>query len=282
VGTLAFQDRDYKRAAQVFGGLYKDNPHDRRGLIGLTETMIAEGHMQDAIKETEKAIQAEPERRDLKLFLANQYERSQRYDEAISIYQMLLSKEPKNADLLFKLAETQRLKGDLPDSMDNFRKCSQAAPSDTLCLLLLATEFQATGRDDESKPIYEQILKIQPTHATALNNLAYIKAQEGTDLDQALSMSQRAVQQSPQQLQLQDTFGWICIKKNLTDQAVRVFSELVQKDPNNSTFHYHYGMALEQKGDKPNARKEFDLALKHNPSKAEDLKIHEELQKLGP
>jgi tetratricopeptide (TPR) repeat protein len=281
VGSLALQDKDFKKAEQVFGNLYKDNPHDRRGLIGVTETMIAEGHINDAIKETEKAIQVEPERRDLKVFLANQYERAQRYDEAIKIYQMLLDKEPKNADLLFKLAETQRRKGDALPAMDNFRKCSQAAPADTMCLTLLAQVMQGTGQDEQSKPVYEQILKINPSDPLALNNLAYIKAQEGSDLDQAYSMAQRAVQKAPQQIELQDTLGWICIKKNLTEQAIHIYSDLIVKAPNNATFHYHYGMALEEKGDKPNAHKEFDTALKHNPSKAEDQKIHEELQKIG-
>jgi tetratricopeptide (TPR) repeat protein len=280
VGFLAFQDKDYKKAEQVFGDLYKANPGDQRGLVGVTETMVAEGRLPDAIKESEKAMLREPERRDLKLFLANLLKRAERYDEAINLYQGLLNKEPKNPDLLFKTGETLRLKGDLNAAMDNFRKCSQAAPSDTMCLMLLAMILQGTGRDDQSKPIYEQILKVDPDHAIALNNLAYIKAQEGVDLDQALTMAQRAVQRAPAALDLSDTLGWIYIKKNLSENAATIFKDLVQKDPNNSTFHYHYGMALAQKGDKVSARKEFDAALHHSPSKDEEQKIHEQLQKM--
>jgi tetratricopeptide (TPR) repeat protein len=280
VGYLALQDKDYKKAEQVFGDLYKASPDDRRGFIGVTETMIAQGHMNDAIKETEKAVQREPERRDLKLYLANDYKRAERYDDAIKIYQMLLDKEPKNPDLLFREAETLRLKGDLNASMENFRKCSQAAPADTTCLTLLAMILQGTGRDDQAKPIYEQILKITPDHPVALNNLAYIKAQEGVDLDQALTMAQRAVQRAPGSLDLNDTLGWVYIKKNLSENAVHIFSDLVQKDPNNPTFHFHYAMALAQKGDKPGAKNEYEKALSHKPSKAEEQAIHEQLQKM--
>ncbi len=280
VGYLALQDKDYKKAEQVFGDLYKSSPNDRRGFIGVTETMIAQGHMNDAIKETEKAVEREPERRDLKLFLANDYKRAERYDDAIKLYQVLLDKEPKNADLLFKSAETLRLKGDLNASMENFRKCSQAAPADTTCLTLLAMVLQGTGRDDQAKPIYEQILKIQPDHPVALNNLAYIKAQEGVDLDQALTMAQRAVQKAPASLDLNDTLGWIYIKKNLSENATSIFKDLVTKDPNNSTFHYHYAMALAQKGDRITAKNEFEKALQHKPSKDEEQKIHEQLQKM--
>jgi tetratricopeptide (TPR) repeat protein len=280
VGYLALQEKDYRKAEQVFSDLYKNNPEDRRGLIGVTETMAAQGHIADAIKETEKAAQREPERRDLKLFLANLYKRAERYDDAIKLYQVLLDKEPKNADLLFKSAETLRLKGDLNASMENFRKCSQAAPSDTTCLMLLAMVLQGTGRDDQAKPIYEQILKLDPDHAIALNNLAYIKAQEGVDLDQALTMAQRAVQRAPQALDLSDTLGWIYIKKNLSENATNIFKELVTKDPNNSTFHFHYGMALAEKGDRVTARSEFEKALQHKPSKDEEARINEQLQKI--
>lgn len=280
VGYLALQDKDYKKAEQVFGDLYKSSPNDRRGFVGVTETMIAQGHMNDAIKETQKAVEREPERRDLKLYLANDYKRAERYDEAIQIYQKLLDKEPKNPDLLFRAAETLRLKGDLNSSMENFRRCSQAAPADTTCLTLLAMILQGTGRDDQAKPIYEQILKIQPDHPVALNNLAYIKAQEGVDLDQALTMAQRAVQRAPASLDLNDTLGWVYIKKNLSENAVHIFSDLVQKDPNNPTFHYHYAMALAQKGDKPSAKREYESALSHKPSKEEEQKIHEQLQRM--
>jgi tetratricopeptide (TPR) repeat protein len=280
VGYLALQDKDYKKAEQVFGDLYKSVPGDRRGFIGVTETMIAQGRMDEAIKVTQKAVESEPERRDLKLFLANDYKRAERYDEAIQIYQKLLDKEPKNPDLLFRAAETLRLKGDLNASMENFRRCSQAAPADTTCLTLLAMILQGTGRDDQAKPIYEQILKIAPDHPVALNNLAYIKAQEGVDLDQALTMAQRAVQRAPGSLDLNDTLGWVYIKKNLSENAVHICSDLVQKDPNNPTFHYHYAMALAQKGDKPSARSEYEKALSHKPSKEEEQKIHEQLNKM--
>ncbi len=114
----------------------------------------------------------------------------------------------------------------------------------------------------------------------ALNNLAYIKAEEGVDLDQALTMAQRAVQKVPNSTDIADTLGWIYIKKNLSDDAVRVFSDLVQKDPKNPTFHYHYGMALLQKGDKPSAKRELEAAMKDNPSKDEAGKIQDLLRKI--
>ena len=82
----------------------------------------------------------------------------------------------------------------------------------------------------------------------ALNNLAFAKAQDGVDLDQALTMSQKARQQMPNSPAVSDTLGWIYVKKNLSDDAVRIFKDLVAQVPDNPTFHYHYGVGTDAEG----------------------------------
>jgi tetratricopeptide (TPR) repeat protein len=135
VAYLAWEQKDFPRAEQIFGDLHKANPEDPRGIVGVVETMASQKHMDQAIATMQKSIAAEPERRDLKLFLANLYVRAERYDEAIQLFRGLLSVNPKSADLLLRLAETYRRKGDLNAAIDTFRQCSQAAPSDPTPLL---------------------------------------------------------------------------------------------------------------------------------------------------
>lgn len=281
VGYLDYLDKNYQAAQEVFTKLYKDYPKDHRGLVGVTETLVAQRRIPDAIGEMDKAIALEPDRRDLKLFLANLDVVAERYDEAIQMLQGLLEKAPKDAGLLFRLAETYRRKGDLNTALDKFRLAGQAAPNNTQPLLAVALILDGTGRADQAQPIYEQILKIQPDHAVALNNLAYIKAEKGVDLEEALGMARRAQQKNPNSPDIQDTLGWIYIRKNLSEDAVRVFQDLVVKEPKNPIFHYHYGMALQEKGDKPSAKRELQKALDNGPSKPQEQQIRDLLQKLG-
>ncbi len=280
VGYLDYLDKDYKNASEIFAKLYKEFPNDHRGLVGVVETMVAEKRIPDAIAEMHKAIQAEPDRRDLKLFLGNLNVVAEKYDDAIQIYQALQEKDPKNAALLYRVAETYRRKGDLNTAIEKFRAASQAAPTNPDPLLQLALILDGTGRSDQAQPIYEQILKIQPDHPVALNNLAFLKAEKGVDLEEALTMAQRARQKQPNSTEIADTLGWIYIKKNLSEEAVRDFKDLVVKEPANPTFHYHYGMALLQKGDKPSARQQLEEALKDRPSKPQEAQIRDLLAKL--
>jgi tetratricopeptide (TPR) repeat protein len=279
-GYLAWSEKDYKRAQQVFDDLYKANPKDARGMIGLVETMASQNRMDEAIKLLQDSISRQPERREFRLALANLYVRDQRYDDAVKLLQELLKTDPKSGDLLLRLAETQRRKGDVNAAVETFRQASQAAPADTRPLLQLGLLMDGTGRRDQAKPIYEQILKIQPDHPIALNNLAFIKAEEGQDLDEALTMAQRARQGLPNSPDVMDTLGWIYLKKNLSDDAIRTFKELIVAAPNSASYHYHYGMALLQKGDKPSAKRELETAIRFNPSKDDGIKIRQLLASL--
>ena len=139
----------------------------------------------------------------------------------------------------------------------------------------------SAGQRDKARPLYEQILKIQPDHPIALNNLAYMLAESGADLDQAMTMAQRAKQKLPQDSNVADTLGWIYIKKNLSDPAITIFRELVRVEPDRSTYHFHLAMALAQKGDKASAKKELEAALRKQPAKDEEQKIRELLLKVS-
>ena len=137
------------------------------------------------------------------------------------------------------------------------------------------------GQRSEARQLYQDILKQDPDNALILNNLAYMMAESGTDLDQALGYAQRAKYVMPNNPEVSDTLGWIYIKKNLSDNAIDIFKDLTKREPGRSTFHYHLGMAFYQKGDKYQAKQSLQSALRYKPDKAEESKIRELLAKIG-
>jgi Flp pilus assembly protein TadD len=145
----------------------------------------------------------------------------------------------------------------------------------------LAIALQSADRKPEARQAYEQAVKMDPQNGFALNNLAFLIAEGGGgDLDQALTYAQRAKQVYPNLPEISDTLGWIYLKKNMSDNAMDIFQGLVNKAPGNSTFRYHLGLALAQKGDKPKAIKELQQALRSSPAKEEENKIRDLINKL--
>ena len=153
-------------------------------------------------------------------------------------------------------------------------------PDNVTVLSTLALTLDHAGRWSEARQAYEATLKLDANNGIGLNNLAFLIAEHNGDLDDALTKAQKAKQLLPNTYEVADTLGWIYLKKNLSDNAIEIFKDLVSKAPNQSTFRFHLGMALYQKGDKPKAIKELNEALKYNPAKDERDKIQQLLTRL--
>ena len=115
---------------------------------------------------------------------------------------------------------------------------------------------------DKSRAHYEEILRLNSRFAPAANNLAWILAEQGGNLDVALSYAQTAREQQPDNPRIADTLGWIYYKKNAYLLAVSLLKEAAEKLPKEPEVQYHYGMAQQKTGDSTGAKMSLQTALK--------------------
>jgi tetratricopeptide (TPR) repeat protein len=280
IAALDLQDKNYKAAQDAFSALYAKF-QDPRAFMGLIETHVAQGNSAQALKMLRDELAKTPDRLEYRVALANISVTTNDYGTAVAEYKKVLDKMPRSSDVWLRLGETYRRSGDLTNATASFKKAQEIAPNNVTAYLQLALLYDTTGQATSARPLYEQILKLQPDNPIALNNLAFMLADSGADLDQALTMAQRAKQQRPNDANVSDTLGWIYIKKNLSDSAIVIFRDLVNKEPDRPTYRYHYAMALLQKGDKASAKKELEAALRAKPQKDEEGKIRDLMAKIG-
>jgi tetratricopeptide (TPR) repeat protein len=285
LGLVNLAEKRFPDSSAAFEKAWEMNPSNARSLMGVVETYMAQGKIDEAMRRLQAEVAKDPKRGELDLMIGNTAVRTGKFDLAIENYQKLLAKvDPKSrgaADAYLRIGETYRRKGDLANGVAALQKAADVVPNDPVIIGTLALTLEGAGRKDEAKRAYEQVIKLNPNNAIALNNLAMLMADTGEDLNQALTYAQRAKQRLPQIYEVSDTLGWIYLKKNLADNAIEIFRDLVTKAPNHSTYRYHLGMALSQKGDKTNAVRELQQALKNNPPREEAAKIKELLEKLG-
>jgi Flp pilus assembly protein TadD len=115
----------------------------------------------------------------------------------------------------------------------------------------------------------------------AANNLAWIYAQSGGNLDVALQLAETATRKLPDSPEVSDTLGFIYYKKGLFPQAIRVLNSAVEKDGKNPGFHYHLGLALAKSGDKAGATEHLTRALSLKPDFEGAADARELLKTLG-
>jgi tetratricopeptide (TPR) repeat protein len=163
--------------------------------------------------------------------LAQFYVRQQRLDEARSEFEGLVKRDPR------------------------------AVGPRTMVGIILESQ----GKRAEAKKWYEATVTDLPDAALAANNLAFMYAEEGTNLDKALTLASSAKRGLPDSPQVNDTLGWVYYKKDLPSLAVGPLEESAQKLPDNADVLYHLGMTYAKLGDKGKARNALEQALKINP-----------------
>jgi Flp pilus assembly protein TadD len=285
MGVVLVNEKKYKEAEDIFRKSYDLNPANSRGLMGLSEVIMVQNQPERAMQVLRSEIEKYPTRLEFRLALADVEVRAHKFDQAITEFNGLLDKtdrkSPMAADLYVRLGQAQRLAGNYPAAIDALQKARDIMPNNAMILNGLAVILDGVGQKKEAKVAYESALRVESENPVALNNLAYIIAESvGGDLDQALTFAQRANQKLPQATEISDTIGWIYLKKNLPDNALEIFRNNVSKAPKNSTYRYHLGLALFQKGDKVKAKQELQLALTNNPSKEEAASIKELIGKI--
>jgi tetratricopeptide (TPR) repeat protein len=285
LGVVDLAESKYKDAADSFRRSYDLNPANPRGLMGMVETQMEQHHPDQAMQLLQTESAKAPNRMDLVLALGNTAVRAGQFDLAISYFQKVAASLPKGSkaqgDIFLRIGETYRRKGDLANSIVALQKAREILPENGVVLSTLGLVLDTSGRWSEARQVYEVVIKIDPNNGVALNNLAFLLTEHGGDLNDALTKAQRAKQLLPDLSEVSDTLGWIYLRKNLTDNAIDIFKDLVNKVPAQAVFRYHLGMAYSQKGDKTRALKELQDALKYNPTREDREKIQQLIARLG-
>jgi tetratricopeptide (TPR) repeat protein len=279
LAELDLGERRYHEAQEGFQALVRAN--DSRGALGLVQCGVAQGQWQQAEQIASEQLRHSPDRQDYRMALAHVYVASGNFAAAAGQFQALIGKDPRSARLYLQLGEAKIHGSDSAGALSAFQTARQLAPGDAATALDLALLYDQTGRLKEARKEYQAAIQLQPENAAALNNLAYIEAEEGVDLDQALAHAQQAQQRMPDNPNIQDTLALVYIRKNLTSDGIRLLRDLVSRNPDNATFHLHLALALYQKGDRLWAKRELQAAARNQPEPKEQDKIKELLAKIG-
>jgi tetratricopeptide (TPR) repeat protein len=153
----------------------------------------------------------------------------------------------------------------LDEARAEFEKIAQQRPKSSGAQTIVGMILQMQNRLAEAQGSYEKVLSMDPKAAVAANNLAWIYAEGGGNLDVALGLAQTAKSQLPDSPEVSDTLGWVCYKKGLPSVAVRILRESVDKSPKNAVYRYHLGLAYAKSGNRDEARKVLEQALMLDP-----------------
>jgi tetratricopeptide (TPR) repeat protein len=277
LAIVDFLEDKLQVAEASFRKLRLEYPNDPRLMFAVAEVMLRTNRQAEALKFLGEESAKHPESGELRVAYANTALRIDQVDIAEREYKKILETNPKDFEVYLKLGETVRRKGQVQASIEYLKKGQQLNPTSAAASLQLAMTLDSAGMKQEAFAQYENAVKYDQENAIALNNLAFMLADEGRDLDRAQTYAERAKRKLPSNDLVSDTLSWVYIKKKLNQNAITILKDLTARNPHNATFHYHYGVALLQSGDKQGARQKLQSALTMKPTKEEEAKIREYL-----
>jgi Flp pilus assembly protein TadD len=147
-------------------------------------------------------------------------------------------------------------------ALQKYEEATKKRPNDAGLWTIYGLLNEQLGKTDAARAAYEKALELQPNSGTAANNLAWIYAQEGKDMDRALDLARRAKIALPEAPMVSDTLAWIYYKRQLYDSALPLMQEAVKLAPENAKYRYHLAAILRGQGKIEQAKAEMGRALK--------------------
>lgn len=124
----------------------------------------------------------------------------------------------------------------------------------------LAMSYHQQGLFEQAIPIYQQLC-IEDSQNGNLFHLLGAAQYANNDLDQALQNVQKAIQCEPKQVPYYNTLGAIFQKKGLIDQAIQLYTEILDQIPKHNSSLYNLAKCHQELRQEKKAHKLF-LKLK--------------------
>ena len=103
--------------------------------------------------------------------------------------------------------------------------------------------YMEMGRIGDAEPCFEQAIVLNPRHAEALNNLAYVLATRVENLDKALEYATRALAENNLRAEFHHTMGWVLFKTGEVAKSILSFDQALSIKPNYLLARYNLGLA---------------------------------------
>ena len=213
-GTLLAVRNNTTAARAAFTRALELRPGHLDAFGGLVAVDLKEKKFAEAIKRVETELAKRPDNQQELLMLAGSvYDQAGQGDKAERAYLRLVTNDPQSPTGYGLLAQLYVKQRRLDDARKQFEAIVKREPRAVGPRTMIGVVLEAQGKRDEAKRSYEATVADIPPAAVAANNLAYMYAEDGVNLDQALELAVTAKKSLPESAQVDDTLGWILLQK---------------------------------------------------------------------
>lgn len=297
LGLAQMAAGDGQRAVSTFKKLTALQPSRAVHLVRLADAHLVLKDRPSAASALRQAVQIEPDNLLAQRGLALMALQDKRPQDALAIAQVLQKRWPKeshgfalegeirgalknwaaaaaaynlalqrnsSSELAMRLHQSLLADGKDADAAALVSQWRKSNPSDAGFVFYLGERAAAGKNWSQAEQHFRAVLALQPRHAAAMNNIAWLLATQRQP--GAVAMAEGAGALMPDRAPFLDTLALALEAENQLSKAVETQKRAVKLDAKNPLLRLHLAQLLIKKGDKSSARDELDALAKLGPN----------------
>lgn len=190
------------------------------------------------------------------------------YKSAEKYFHDALKAFPEHIPTIAALGKVRAAQGDLKGAIEQYEKAFRIKP-DTAFAAVLSDLYKLSGREEDSKRQYEAVEKYshlgEPNGKPFDRDLALFYANHDWKMEEAYNLAVKEYEHR-RDIYGADAIAWTALKAGKLTEAQKAIKKALRLGTLDAQIFYHAGMIENAAGNKPEAKRWLEKALKLNPS----------------
>ena len=222
------QNNAYAKAWNLVNTWLAADPNSVDARVQQAVELVQQRRVDEAIALVKKLFQERPDDSDVVGALVILLNSAGQPQQAIDLLEAERSAHPANRVAVEGLVDIYSAQKRLAEASRVLDAARAAVANDPDLLYYIAHLYQQIDQPQTSEDVLAQVLKLDPTHAQAGNDLGYTWADQGKNLDRAEQLIKLAVDAEPDNPSYLDSLGWVLYKRSRFEQARKLLEQACQ------------------------------------------------------
>jgi tetratricopeptide (TPR) repeat protein len=235
----------------------------------IADVYEAQGHIEAAIAAYQDVDPRAPVAWSARLRSSVLLAASGNIDGSIRLLEAMAEEQPNRPDALVALGDVLRSADRYNDAVAAYDRALARIPNvEERHWAILYSRGMALERAKQwprAEADFLKAIELSPDQPYLLNYLAYSWTEQGTNLERAQGMLERALKLRPKDAQIIDSMGWVQFRLAHYDNAVKHLEQAVELKPQDAVINDHLGDAYWRVGRYNEARYQWQRALRMDP-----------------
>ena len=238
----------YEDAIEAYSGIAKGSPYSWSARLRAASDLASVGRVDEAVSILSEMVDANPQRSDAAIALADVLRRNERFDESVKFYDVAIGRtagfEARHWTLFYSRG----------------------------------VMLERTKQWPRAEADFLHALELQPDQPLVLNYLGYSWVEQGMNLERAMGLIERAVALRPTDGYIVDSLGWAHYRLGDFENAVKHLERAVELRADDPIITDHLGDIYWKVGRRIEARFQWERSLVLGAEEEAALLIRQKLK----